>query len=407
MWIPTVNHIPIPFDDPHNEGVKIADISDIIGRPFKIKVETDGNNINILTQNEKNPEIFDLFITLYYEKSSHNGMIKYSFEPKFFENGKFGFDDKSFPEVVYHIIKSFYHIHEFHEDETDSSLLPYLCKEDININEPDNKAIRHYLLNHEKIILVLVNLAREYAREVIDAEKRNPDFVLKDFGTFINLYIMVLGYDAYFHSLYKSIYNKNCHISNENEKRMRRCAFNIENSVRYFKVLFTFFDTKIRKNNTITILQNAERNLLNSEESLRGIGETLENSKKSLHTSEQTLQSSLQNIEKTKDAIKKTTDAAKDSTKWARRGIIFSALLSLISILYSIHLSNESSKELKETSTTQEQSLKNTIEKTDHKIDSLLQLLPAYNVELDKTSIQNKNIPNNREKEGNSKKNVK
>jgi len=384
LWIPTVNHIPIPFDNPHNEGVKVADISDIIGRPFKIKVETDGYNINILTQNEKNPEIFDSFITLYYEKSSHNGMVKYSFEPKYLANGKFGFDENAFPEVVYHIIKSFYHIHEFHEDETDSSLLPYLSKEDLNITEPDNKAIRHYLLNHEKIILVLVNLAREYAREVIDAEKSNPDFVLKEFGTFINMYIMVLGYDTYFHSLYKSIYNKNCHISNDNEKRMRRCAFNIENSVKYFKVLFTFFDTKIRKNNTISLLQNVEKNLRNSEESLQRIGETLENSKKSLNTSERTLKTSLENIKKTKDA-------AKDSTKWAIRGIIFSVLVSLISILYSMYLSNESSKELKETSTRQELSLKNTMENTDNKIDSLLHLLPNSN----KISIPNTNISNN------------
>ncbi len=444
MWIPTVNHLPIPFDEPQKGGVRDADISDIIGRPFKIKIKTKERNIEIYTQNEKESKKFDLFLTLYFEKYSHNGMIKYSFESKFFENGEFGFDDKSFPGVVYHIIKEFYHIHEFHEDETDSALLPYLSKEDININEPDNDAIKHYLKNYEKIILVLVNLAREYARTVIDEEKKNPEFVLKDFGTFINMYIMVRGYDAYLHSLYKSIYNKKCHTYNEDEKEMRRCAFNIENSVRYFNVLFTFFDTKIRKNNTISILKNVEENLRKSEESLNRIGETLENSKKSIETSEQTLKTTekalktseeslkrigetLENSKKSIETseqtlktaekalktseetlktseltlqssfinIKKTSESAADSTKWAKRGIIFSLIFSLASIWYSIYLSSQSSKELKETSTNLENSFNSSMKMTEQNLDSVILQMPTKSELLRIDSILRNNTPPN------------
>jgi hypothetical protein len=140
LWNPTVNHLKINFEEPHNGGIKIADISDIIGRPFKIKIQTNGKNIDILTQNENKSDIFDPFMTLHFEKFSHNGMIKYSFEPKFFEDGEFGFDDGSFPGVVYHIIKELYHIHEFHEDETDSSLLPYLSK----ISSVEGRTIRKF-----------------------------------------------------------------------------------------------------------------------------------------------------------------------------------------------------------------------------------------------------------------------
>ena len=412
MWIPTVNHLKINFEEPHNDGIKIADISDIIGRPFKIKIQTNGKNIDILTQNEIESDTFDSFITLHFEKFSHNGMIKYSFEPKFFEDGEFGFDDESFPGVVYHIIKEFYHIHEFHEDETDSSLLPYLSKKDINISEPDNEAIKHYLENYEKIILVLVNLAREYSRTVIDKRKKDPEFVQKDFDTFFKMYIMVRGYDAYLHSLYKSIYNKKCHISNEDEKEMRRCAFNIENSVRYFNVLFTFFDTQIRKNNTISILKNVEENLRKSEESLNRVGETLENSKKSIETSEQTLKTTEQGLKTSEETLKtseltlknsttnivETKDAANKSTKWAIAGIVFSAIMSIVSISYSIYLSNLSSKELKETSVNLDMSFKNSMETTECKLDSLLRELPTKSEFLKMDSVQNKNIPHNSDK---------
>lgn len=412
LWIPTVNHLKINFEEPHNDGIKIADISDIIGRPFKIKIQTNGKNIDILTQNEIESDTFDSFITLHFEKFSHNGMIKYSFEPKFFEDGEFGFDDESFPGVVYHIIKEFYHIHEFHEDETDSSLLPYLSKKDINISEPDNEAIKHYLENYEKIILVLVNLAREYSRTVIDKRKKDPEFVQKDFDTFFKMYIMVRGYDAYLHSLYKSIYNKKCHISNEDEKEMRRCAFNIENSVRYFNVLFTFFDTQIRKNNTISILKNVEENLRKSEESLNRVGETLENSKKSIETSEQTLKTTEQGLKTSEETLKtseltlknsttnivETKDAANKSTKWAIAGIVFSAIMSIVSISYSIYLSNLSSKELKETSVNLDMSFKNSMETTECKLDSLLRELPTKSEFLKMDSVQNKNIPHNSDK---------
>ncbi|MDE6480913.1 MAG: hypothetical protein K2L45_11680 [Muribaculaceae bacterium] len=409
LWIPTVNHIPIPFEEPHNDGVKIADISDIIKRPFKIKIQTNGKNIDILTQNEKETDTFDSFITLHFEKFSHNGMIKYSFEPKFFENGEFGFDDESFPGVVYHIIKEFYHIHEFHENETDSSLLPYLSKNDINIGEPDNEAIKHYLKNFEKIILVLVNLAKEFSNIVQEKGKKDSEFVQKDFDTFFKMYIMVRGYDAYLHSLYKSIYNKKCHISNENEKELRRCAFNIENSVRYFNVLHTFFDTQIRKNNTFSILKNVEENLRKSEENLSRVNETLDNSKKSLETSEQTLKTTEETLKTTEETLKtseltlkssntnieKTKEAADDSTKWAIRGIIFSAILSIVSISYSICLSNQSSKELKETSTKLEHFFKNSMETTEQILDSVMMQMPTKSELLRIDSILRNNIPHN------------
>ena len=225
---------------------------------------------------------------------------------------------------------------------------------------------------------------------------------------------MVRGYDAYLHSLYKSIYNKKCHISNEDEKEMRRSAFNIENSVRYFNVLFTFFDTQIRKNNTISILRNVGENLRKSEENLNRVGETLENSKKSIETSEQTLKTTEQALKTSEETLKtseetlktseltlknsntnieETKDAANKSTKWAIAGIIFSAIMSIASISYSIYLSNLSSKELKESSAALDISFKNSMETTECKLDSLIRELPTKSEFLKMDSVQSNNIP--------------
>lgn len=226
---------------------------------------------------------------------------------------------------------------------------------------------------------------------------------------------MVRGYDAYLHSLYKSIYNKKCHTSNEDEKEMRRCAFNIENSVRYFNVLFILFDTKIRKNNTLSILKNVEANLTKSEENLSRVGETLNNSKKSLETSEQTLKTTEQALRTSEETLKtservlqssntnieKTKEAAHDSTKWAIRGIIFSAIFSLASIWYSICVSNSSSKELKETSTKLENSFKNSMETTEQNLDSVMMQMPTKSELLRIDSILRNNIPQNSDKRKN------
>lgn len=126
LWIPTVVHTPIPFSSPFHGGERVENISDIPDEEFLIKVKTIERNVDILISKEDDPTQFELFLTLDYVDFSHNGMIKYSFEPKLLGGGEFGFDKDTFPEIVYHIIKSFYHIHEFHEDESDSSLKPYL-----------------------------------------------------------------------------------------------------------------------------------------------------------------------------------------------------------------------------------------------------------------------------------------
>ncbi len=73
------------------------------------------------------------------------------------------------------IIKGFYHIHEFHEDENDSSLSAFISPKDIDIHEPNNAALQHYLKKHESTVLNLVKWGKNLLRTVIDIEKQNQD----------------------------------------------------------------------------------------------------------------------------------------------------------------------------------------------------------------------------------------
>lgn len=312
LWIPTVNHIPIKFDNPIKGGIRQTNISDNPAEEFNVRIVAKERDIDVLLQNEIAPSEFDHFITLTYEDSSHNGMVKYSYTPTFLGDSEFGFDDATFPEAIYHLIKSLYHVHEFHEDESDSSLQPYVSGHDIDIHQLDNEALRHYLKNYERAVLYLVRSAKTLLRYVVDREKESGGISdIKEYESFPSMYVMALGYDAYIGSLYRSVYNSECRISNEEEKTLRRRAFNIENSVRYFNVLYVFFDTKIRQTNNLAILRKSEESLSTAAANL-----------------------------------KETQKSAKSSTRWALWSIIISLAVSLASIGYSIYTANQSSKQL-------------------------------------------------------------
>lgn len=249
------------------------------------------------------------------------------------------------------MIKSFYHIHEFHEDESDSSLKPYLCIENIDIHQENNAALRHYLRNHEQAVLDLVKNAKNLLRSVLEMEKQNGESEeIKEYESFPSMYVMALGYDAYIHSLYDSIYNNECRIHNT-DKNLRRRAFNIENSVRYFNVLYVFFNTKIRQANNLSILKKSEANLRNSEESLKQLEASIKATEQSLSVSQKSLDVSQETLGKANTNIEETRKSAKSSTRWAIGSIIISFALGVLSLVYSIDASNESSRQLEEVKT--------------------------------------------------------
>lgn len=347
LWIPTVNHIPLTFDKPNHNGVIKDNISDHPdSEKFMVKIIAKRRDIEIYIQSATDPDNYDYFLTLKFVDFSHNGMIKYTFTPRYLEGSEFCFDDKTFPEAVYHMIKSLYHTHEFHEKEIDSSLKPYLSRTDINIHEVDNDALCWYLTKYEAILRNLVKDARIVVGKAINQTKhQKDDDIRKRYESFLKMHIMALGYDAYVSSLYHSIYNKKCQLQHA-DKSLRRRAFNIENSVKYFNVLYRFFDAKVRVTNQYSILSKAEENLRNSEESLKRLEKNLDTATQNLDISRQSLQTSIQTLDKAQQNSEAVQNSAKESTKWAVYGIIFSFIVAIASLWYSIHSANKSSEQL-------------------------------------------------------------
>jgi len=314
LWIPTISHTQIPFDNPYHKELE-NNISDIPNEEFKVKLRLHNKDIEVYIQDENNNNAFILFTTLYFVDFSHNGIVKYSFTEASLGEDGFRFTSDTFPEIIYHMIKSFYHIHEFHESESDSSLQPFVSKEDINIHDMDNIAIHHYLESHEEAILNLVKNARAFLQTAKEKELNKKDAsIIREYYAFPNMYVMALGYDTYLSSIYNSVYNSKCRISAEKSKYRQR-AFNIKNSIKYFHVLNTVFNEKIRETNTLRVLQKAEENL------------------------------------------KAITKSANGSLKIGIIGILISLFFGIGSIAYSVYLSNESSEELKKASNELRQSI--------------------------------------------------
>lgn len=347
LWIPKVDHLPLPFDTPYHEGCLTINISDDPEEVFFIRVVANNKDIDIFVQCEEDSNSFEHFLRLEFLDFSHNGMIKYRFTTKFLEGSEFGFDENTFPEVVYHLIKSLYHRHDFHEDESDSSLKPFLTREDIDIHTHGNDALNWYLLQYETTVRNLVKKAQVVVRHAVELEKEHrDDEIRKRYVSFLQMYVMVLGYDAYCSTLYRSVYNSRYRIEVDN-KEYRRRAFNIENSVKYFNVLYLFFDSKIRLTNNYSILSKAEENLRNSEESLSRLERTFNTSNRNLEVSLESLATSERTLSKAQENIEETQKSAKSSTRWAFFSIVLSILVAIVSLWYSIYSAQKSSEELK------------------------------------------------------------
>ena len=88
-----------------------------------------------------------------------NGLIKYSYhKDSDIDSLNALLNNKgNIIHAVYHAIKFFYHVHEFHDEHDDSILEAYYCNNkeneeiDIDIHAKDNKAITFYLSSFEKM----------------------------------------------------------------------------------------------------------------------------------------------------------------------------------------------------------------------------------------------------------------
>lgn len=360
LWIPTIAHRSIVGITPFKQKIE-RNISDIEGNIFKIEVSLRGKDIDVSIVDPDSSK--SLLVNLFYIDDSRNGMVEYSYEETSIKkegSDGFEFSSKNFPEAVYHIIKEFYHIHEFHDPECDSSLAPYISNEKVDIHNNDNLALQHYLKCYERVLSNMVEAARYGLQMIREKQRENKGSEIKAYNSYARMSILAKGYEAYLNALYDSVYNTQCRMhcnmlggmqdvmqkedTSQNEpqnkrkeilKEMRRRAFNIENAIKYFAALDYEFYINVQQHNTIKIINH-----------------TVENANKNMDA---TLNSSKLAIEATsaenQRTIKEIANSSRSSIKWAVISITVGFVFSLAATLYSSYLSRMSSIELQDTKT--------------------------------------------------------
>lgn len=327
LWLPKIVHCEIENLGEPKEFKE--NISDLEGISLFVNVRLmKSKDIEIgIYDNPDNANLSSHFITLKYEDHSCNGTILYSYNEKIYrQKPGFGFTAEFFPKAIYHLIKSFYHQHDFHEEECDSILTPYIStqkKGKPDIHKANNKALLHYLKCYEEMLKNTVTYVQILLNKM-RKQTQNWTVTSKQFNLLPKLCLRVHGYEVYMGTLYYSRYNTMCRTDvcqiGKLQKELRQRAFNIENALRYIKAVEYEFDVMYQQKNTNAILAAANE-IMNKT------------------------------AEQAKDSIESTEAAAKESSKlstiWAIGGIVVSLLLGIISLWYSGKTAKESSEELK------------------------------------------------------------
>ncbi len=354
LWIPTIVYRNL--NEVVTTTIKETNISDIQGNILNVRVcllENESIDIDICSNTESD---YKHYITLKFVKPSYNGLRLYSYKYTAnaqYEDG-FRFTDKTFPEAIYHIIKEFYHEHDFHELENDASLIAYTSKHKVNIQNDDNPALAHYLQRYEFMLRAMVDNIHEW----LEAIRTKTDIKDQIFTSFPKMCLKARGYEVYMDALYHSRYNKKCRVNCYDDRELRQRAFNIENAQRYIKAAEYEYSVKYQHNSATALQSIAESNMKLVQETAQ----------ENMSLTQKTAQDNINEVKKT----------ANSSTRWA----IASIILGIVSIVYSVYSSHTSSKELFKLQTKLEATIDNvsvTTEEIRNQQTEIQELLPELN----------------------------
>lgn len=200
-------------------------------------------------------------VVLNYIESSKNGLVLYSYEIKEDEDS---FLKREIPNAIYHLIKGFYHLHEYHEDTADSLLRAYESDSKVDIKSVNNAAITRYLQTYEeKFQAYSMQISCLYSRLTQNSTKKTEKFkLLENHELFENLCNNSLGEALYCNTLLKSKYVDGCPKSDNSCDLQRKIILNINNAIENIRLMeqknqidFALKGTKIAfKNNTTGLI---------------------------------------------------------------------------------------------------------------------------------------------------------
>lgn len=257
LWMPTIIHQD--FMEPYFRESKIMEISDNVSvapddSKLYVKLLMVDMDIQILVYKDDgyryNKQDDSLTITLRHSDHSHNGMFFYTVETEI-ENHPLIYNSASgeyhFPCDLYHGIKEFYHKHAYHKvSDGDSTIYPYVSKTPINIKQPDNAVICHYLKLYEKKFINDFEYLQFNFSTLVNGgifQKLLFFFGLRRHHSFYRIATKMKGDKTYYNALYMSCYNTKVKLErsdpedSEEEKSHKRSAFNIENIIQSVDIM--------------------------------------------------------------------------------------------------------------------------------------------------------------------------
>lgn len=261
LWIPTI--VYQGFAEAKQSSIE-KDISDIPGKGNFVRVSLgDHGDVQVSIKSGKGE--YEPLVTLIREDVSSNGLISFTYKSTTDKECGFRFTTKEFPTAIYHIIKGFYHRHEFHDGENDSSLAPFVASHRVNIKSDDNEALQHYLKAYGNVIANYT----EYIQLLIRRTRSTKDNIEPKTREMLSgMCMTVRGYEAYMGVLYRSKYNTQCRPDNKGNRELRHIACNIENGIRYIKLIEREFGEYTQQSFVNRMIKDAESSLHSSKLSL-------------------------------------------------------------------------------------------------------------------------------------------
>lgn len=376
FWIPTIYHKPIlPLKK--NTVTFIKDVSDNTEK-YRIYVEAKiipiGENpiakIKITTSYETRKYSYNradgipatadndnppprpvntdktLTTDLIFVNVSKNGMLHYRYKKQHTEEGKL--IDLIMDEAIYHLIKEFFHEHEYHDPSHECILKAYVkpLDENLDIKKEDNEALIHYLKQFKdrlrslrrKTRTNLDNIIKEI-RETETNKDSEPQYALLrnlrgDHARIDKDCANALGESIYYKALLNSWYNRSCAIrrhnisasetddANEYSKELHRYALNINSAIDGICLiqnrniaLFKFQESSFNGQHMKALKDNIEE--------VHSIGETI-------ISLQEKVQESLKHSDK---LAEKSVELGKTGKKLGKWGVILGIISFLLGIL--------------------------------------------------------------------------
>ena len=247
FWLPRLYHKDLAVLDPKKTIIS-EEISDNVGNDrisilskeqiaaltdiekanvHHVSVEIDtldnsNRDIRILSRSGLKDKVKEVTVDLKYISSSRNGLIQFFYKTDN-RNPEAKFITLALSGAIYHLIKGFFHVHEYHANNADSTLFAYTDDNEIDLSANDNSALMFYLKQYEKKFRGYRDSINDKLSLIEEKDKESLDERFFNCTTrhrvLAQQCINALGESLYYDALLHSWYNNSCKYNHSCENK--------------------------------------------------------------------------------------------------------------------------------------------------------------------------------------------